>query len=88
MTERFRYILNWCHARGVHQYITFFRACSPNQPMYDDNYARIGYAWRKGASMVTDADEPWISDMEDTIYAVNERILKVEQINKVNQQLQ
>jgi hypothetical protein len=56
--------------------------------MYDDNYARIGYAWRKGASMVTEADEPWISDMEATIYAVNERILKAEKYNKANEQLQ
>jgi hypothetical protein len=87
MTERFRYILNWCHARGVHQYRTFFRACSPNQAMYDENYARIGYAWNKGAAFVTDADEPWISDMEDTIYAINERILKAEQYNKANEQL-
>jgi len=86
MTERFRYILDWCHARGVHQYRTFFRACSPNQAIYDENYARIGYAWRN-AAFVTDADLPWISDMEDTIYAINERILKAEQYNKANELL-
>jgi hypothetical protein len=55
--------------------------------MYDENYARIGYLWNKGAAFATDVDKPWISDMEDTIYAVNERILKAEKYNKANELL-
>lgn len=87
MNERFKYILDWCRARGVHQYLTFFKACSPDQSIYGAHYARIRYVYQAGAAFVTDADEPWVKDMEDTIYAINERILKAEQINKVNEQL-
>jgi hypothetical protein len=78
MNERLQYIIDWCYKRGVNQYLTFFKACSPDWTIYDEHYARIRYVMPKGARAASDTDEPWIKDMEDSIYAINERILKAQ----------
>jgi hypothetical protein len=67
MNTRLQSIRRWCDKRGISQVIAFFQGCSKRPQMYDANYARIGAVLRGNVAQVTDTDETWISDMEDTI---------------------
>ena len=71
MNDRLTTIQSWCDKRGINQVITFFRGCSSDQSMYDENYARIGAVLRRKQAQVSDTDEYWIADMENTINKLN-----------------
>ena len=67
MNPRIQSILGWCDQRGILQITSFFRGCSNDQAMYNENYARIQKVMSGRPTQVMDSDEQWISDMENTI---------------------
>jgi hypothetical protein len=75
MNKRLQNIIDWCNERGVNQYLSFFKACTPDVDMYEEHTARIRYVMPKGARAAADTDEPWIADMERTIAAIDARIM-------------
>lgn len=70
LSERLAAVYKWCDNRNLNQIYNFFSVADPS---LREQEARIRYILRNSTSLVVEGDEPWITSMEVTMNAVNER---------------
>lgn len=70
LDKRWKAVRTWCTRRQISFIYAFFQGCDPKLEEY---YNRIRYVIHSNSASVTDTDEPWLSSMELTIQAINNR---------------
>ena len=71
MNERWKAVAKWYDKRGINQVYSFFVGCDPELRGHEQ---RIRFFLRnQGYTKLVESDEPWLSSMERTIEALNQR---------------